>query len=87
MHKMAVVLGIIIMAGCSSNIINGQSFPDGAAVYRCTEYDGSIAGTWTNTSAQVEGCQCMQLGAELSGTVEIQAGEQCKMTFTPGETN
>ena len=86
LKRISLLLSVGLLAACSGgNIINGQSFPPEAAVYRCSEYDGSISGQFTNTTAQIEGCQCMQLGEELKGVVEIVAGDSCKMTFTPSE--
>lgn len=73
-------------ASCSlldQNIVNGASYPEGASVYRCTQFDGSVSGTWTKTVAQVDGCQCLHLGAELSGPVTVKAGEECSITFYP----
>ncbi len=73
----------VLVSGCGSNIVNGTSFPPGANVYRCSEFDGSVSGMLTNTQAQVEGCQCAQFGGPLTGEVTIEAGDSCKMTFKP----
>ena len=82
---MRVLILALLLSGCASGetIISGGAYPEGAAVYRCTEYDGSIQGRWTGANAQAEGCQCMQVGAELKGEVQIVAGDNCRMTFRP----
>jgi hypothetical protein len=85
-NTMLRIAGLVfLLAGCSSNIVNGQSFPPGANIYRCSEYDGSVSGRFTTTTAQVEGCQCMQMGEGLTGEVTIEAGDECRMTFKSGE--
>ena len=84
MKTLTLLACVALLGACSyldSNIINGQSFPEEASVYRCSEYNGSVTGRFTNTTAMVDGCQCVHMGPELPGVVTVKSGDNCSMTW------
>lgn len=77
-----LLVALLLLTSCADNIVSGTSFPDDARVFRCSQYLGSVNGTFTATSARIDGCQCMQFGdGPLGGDVTITVSEGCKATF------